>query len=428
MAHARNTFDVMPNDPTRTLIAAAEERGIVSASQREALVRLHDELSAGSPSRIEAARGFNWVSVAYGVGALFVVFAFAWFLADRWSALGPWGVLGVALVYVALLLGCHAWLERHGFALAASVALTLAVGLTPVIAWSLQVVTGLWHVNTRSEWLGGQDVWIAVCWLVVDLATMLAALVAFRWRPGVTLTAPMTVALWGMSFHLARAIGFEYLVGSFDRWLFLSHGLLVCLVAGEVDRWQVRERARGRALPGDLAFCFWFGGLFASAIAYLSIWGQSGPWRHSLAVVAVVLIALSLLLRRRTLLVYGLLALFGYLAYLAFDVFRAYLPLPAILATLGILLILTTVWVQRRFPTLVARVNAERGGAELPPMVTRGPYIVALGIALLSLADVGDELKQREFRRRLENMRLHSGSARDQRPPVRTPAPARPVR
>ncbi len=419
---------MMQNDPTRALIAAAEERGIVSASQREALLLLHGELSAGSTGRIEAARGFNSVTVAYGIGALLVVFAFAWFLADRWSALGPWGVLAVALVYVALLLGCHSWLERRGFVQAASVALTVAVALTPVIAWSLQVVTGHWPVDMRTEWLGGQGAWISVCWLLVDLATMLAALVAFRWRPGVALTAPMTVALWGMSFHLARAIAYGQLVGSLDRWMLLSNGLLVCLVAGEVDRWQVRARVRGRELPGDLAFCFWFGGLFASAIAYMSIWGPSGPWRHSLAVVAVALIALSLLLRRRTMLVYGLLALFGYLAYLAFDVFRAYLPLPAILATLGILLILTTVWVQRRFPTLVERVNAERGGAELPPMVTRAPFILAFGIALLSIADVPEELARRDFRRRLEVMRLHSGSARDRRAPIRAPATRAPVR
>ena len=409
----------MQNDPTRALITTAAERGIVSEAQRETLLRLHEELAAGGAARVEASRGFNWVSVAYGVGALLVVFAFAWFLADRWSALGPWGVLVVAIAYVGLLLGCHAWLERHGFGFAASVALTIAVSLTPVVAWSVQVVTGLWPVDFRSEWLGGQGSWIAVCWLLVDLATMLAALVAFRWRPSVALTAPMTVALWGISFHLGRAIGYEYLIGSLDRWLFLSHGLLVCMVAGEVDRWQVRERARGRPLPGDLAFCFWFGGLFASSIAYLSIWGQSGAWRHSLAVVAVVLIALSLLLRRRTLLVYGLLALFGYLGYLAFDVFRAFLPLPAILATMGILLILTTVWVQRRFPALVERVNAERGGAELPPMVTRGPYLVALGIALISIGDVRGELEQREFRRRLEVMRLHNGAASDRRAPLR---------
>ncbi len=395
-------------DPVRTLIATAGQRGILTAAQGEALTALHDELAGAPGVPREAKRDLNFVTVAYAIGAMLVVFAFAWFLADRWKSLGPWGVLGVALVYAALLVGCSLWLARRGFRQASAIALTLAVALAPVVAWSVQVVTGLWPSDVHGDWLSATNPWMAVCWIVSDLFTLLTALLAFRWRPSVALTIPMTLMLWGLSLHLYRAVAGESLVLSLDKWLMLANGLLICAVAGEIDRRQHRGRARGH----DFAFWFWLGGLFAFAIAYLSLWGGAGPWRHTMVAVSAILIALSLLLRRRTHLAFGFAALFGYLTYLALDLLRDYLSLPAVLATLGIVLILGTVWAQRRFPQLVERVNAERGEAVLPPMITRGPFVLTLGLALLSLPDAKAELEQRAFRQRLDVLQLRSGSMR----------------
>ena len=89
-------------------------------------------------------------------------------------------------------------------------------------------------------------------------------------------------------------------------------------------------------------------------------------------------------------------------------------------AVLGVVLILTTVWVQRRFPRLVEKVNAEREGALLPPIVTRGPFILAFGIALLSIVDVKEDRQQLAFARQLRIMQLHSGAARVRHPRVVT--------
>lgn len=408
-------------DAVRALIAAAGDRGILSAEQCEALGALHAELEGGEAAAGAAPRpwGLDFVTVAYAVGAMLVVFAFAWFLADRWVSLGPWDVLVVGLSYAGLLVGCGIWLERRGFRQASAILLALAVALVPVVSWSVQVITGLWLPDPRDGWLNISNPWQAVCWLVSDLVTLLAALLMFRWRPSVVLTIPMTITVWGLGLHLYRAVAGDNLVPTLDKWLLLANGLLVCAIAGEIDHRQARERTRS----GDYAFWPWLGGLFAFAVAYLSIWGGAGPWRHTMVAVAAVLIALSLLLRRRTHLAFGFLALFGYLSWLALDVLRAYLSLPAVLATLGIVLILGTVWLQRRYPRIVERVNAERGDAPLPAMVTRGPLILVLGLALLSIPDVKAEMEQRAFRQRLDLLQWRSGSARARLAPSRSPAP-----
>ena len=288
-------------DSIRPLLDVAAERGVISGAQRDALIALHAERltstsfsadaavsaqpaerrAAGAITQLDAPRtslprrtsswgvelpsGLNSVTVAYTIGAMLVVFAAAWFLADRWKSLGPWGVLLVVLLYAGVLVGSSVWLERRDYRQASAALLTLAVALTPVAVWSLEVITGFWPVGARSSWMDDSNQWMAVCWIVVDLTTLLAALLALRWRPSVSLTIPVTVMMWGLWLHLSRAVVGEQLVGALDRWLFLVNGLLLCAVAGEADRWQIRVRLSGQRTEGDFAFFLWLGGLIAFA-------------------------------------------------------------------------------------------------------------------------------------------------------------------
>ena len=70
-------------------------------------------------------------------------------------------------------------------------------------------------------------------------------------------------------------------------------------------------------------------------VGYAQVWSYIGAWRHALPLVALALVTASLYLRRRTLVIAGGFAAFGYLGYLAFDVFRRVVALPVALATLG---------------------------------------------------------------------------------------------
>ncbi|MBV6520589.1 MAG: hypothetical protein MNPFHGCM_00706 [Gemmatimonadaceae bacterium] len=400
-------------DPIENLLDRALERGIIDDALRQSLGSLQHELMDGSasaqpgagatregdnalaassgaadpltvPAR-DPAPGLNSVTVAYVVGAMLVVFASFWFLVERWDRLGAWGVLLVAGAYMAVLLRAHVWLDRRGFRHASAIALMLVVPLVTILAWCLENVTGFWPAGTVSEYIGDSSRPMALQWAAADVATLLAAVALFHWRPSVALTVPITIVLWALGFHVSGAIAGTSAAGALDRWLMLADGLLVCTVAGEVDRWQTRRRASTGEGDGDFAFFLWLGGLLALVVGYVPIWTQSGAWRHLLLGVAATLIVVSLRTRRRTHLAFGLLALFGYLAYLAMDVFKAYLSIPVALAILGLLLILATVWVQRRFPILVQRVNAERGSTAIPRILTWGPLLYAMAMARVAL-------------------------------------------
>ena len=126
---------------TEILLERALSRGLITADQHASLQALAAE---GGAAPREMPRGFNWVTVAYALGALLVVFAGGWFLAQRWLHLGASGVLLVVLVYAAAAIAASRWLEQLDFREAAGIAVMVAVSLTPVAVWAIESMTGLW--------------------------------------------------------------------------------------------------------------------------------------------------------------------------------------------------------------------------------------------------------------------------------------------
>ena len=159
-------------------------------------------------------------------------------------------------------------------------------------------------------------------------------------------------------------------------WVSLVFGTVTIAVGYAVDRRDV-----GRA---GYAFWLYLFGLIASAIGVQHAWVTFPGTRHLLPLLAILAIAASLYLRRRAFLVFGALALFWYLGWLAFEVFREAAAFPIVLATFGIAVILTTVWLQRNYPRLVERVNTA-SRADRRPWIPGG-YVTVLAPAVVAVA------------------------------------------
>lgn len=403
------------------ILQLAVARGIISDRQAVEIGALTDAPVAPSP---EMARGFNWVTVAYALGALLVVFASGWFLAERWVALGAPGVLAMTVAYAATLVFASRWLERTGFPEAAGIAMMLAVSLTPVAVWCMESLSGLWPVET---W--GQPYYFAYPpaeasrWVVAELATILGALLVLRRREHSAMVLPIAVALFGLVMHVPQSLGVE-LTPLMVRWSMLTGALLVCATADAVDR----HSPRVPGIRGDMAFPLWLVGLVTVASSILAFWPTMGLLRHAMPVVSVGAVAAGLYLGRRSHLVFGIALLFLYLIYLAADVFKDTAYFPLVLAALGGLLLFATVWLQRRFPALVRRMSARHGARGGLPGSGVVPWLVAglaFGITLLKVPDAIEERIDREFQQRLEILRGHSGSRRPPPPRPGQPVPPR---
>jgi hypothetical protein len=410
-------------------LANALAKGLITPDQHAALTTLAAE--GGAPAR-EMPRGFNWVTVAYALGALLVVFAGGWFLTQRWLSLGPTGVLAIVLVYAAIAAAASRWLERRDFHEAAGMAAMVAVALTPVAVWALESLTGWWPADV---W--GKPYYVdyppaeSSRWLVAELATILAALLVLRRRTWSAVVFPLAVALFALVMHLPRSFDFS-LTPVLERWLQMTGALVVCAIANTTDRMVPRRADRGR---GDVAFPLWLTALLALAVAILTMWPVAGALRHALPAVAIGAVAAALYMGRRTHLVFGAFAIVMYLFYLAGEVFRSTAYFPIVLAVMGGAVLAVTVWVQRRFPGLVARLAARRAGRGGLPGSPLMPWLVALlslGLTVTQIPEAAEERVNRDFQQRLYILRLHSKSLRaaPNRPiPVRPgPDPAPPPR
>lgn len=370
---------------THAALQRAMERGVISQTQLDALLSAsRDVQSPPPPEPIEAPEAFNAITVAYYIGAFVVLFGFGWFLLDRWRALGPSGFLLVTLVYGGLFLGTAFYLRRHGYSFAAAVATLLAVGMTPLITWSVLKLTGAWpeQIRNRCEWVAP---WVLGCrgkWMIIELTTILASLVALRTVRYALLMKPIAVALVILCVHLTESL-FGYVFDSNAAgWAIVASASVIMVLGYLVDLQNDTEQ--------DYAFWLYLPGLVAASVGMVLVWSFDRSLRHALVVIAIVTMAIAVYMRRRTFLAFGAAWFIWYLAFIAFDVFRNVVALPIVLATMGLLVILGAVWLQRNYPRFVARVTATTGGKRFLP----GSYTIFVAPALLALLMIPVAAKQ----------------------------------
>jgi hypothetical protein len=357
------------------LLKKGVEQGIITSAQQASLLALDSE---PTPSR-EAPRGVNAITIAYGVGALIVLFAFAWFLIDRWEVLGNGGLLGVSLVYGALFLLAGHVLKREQFPVASGLAVLLVVAMVPVATRAFGRLLGIWPADVLAQ-CGGPFVPFFPCEaenLTLELATVVAALVAMRRVSFAPLAIPIATAGLLVPMHLARLwADFEWGSGTLG-WIWLLSGSLTLSAAYAIDHRQKSE---------DYAAWFHTAAAAAGLIACAQLFDAYHDLRHFAGPVALLAFVGAVYFRRPVYLAMGAIVAFGYLAWLAATVFRVTVAFPLILAVLGLGLIVAAVWLQRRFPVLVARAA---GSAQGPPRFPGG-FAVLLAPALLATLMLSD--------------------------------------
>jgi len=387
----------------------AVDAGIINAAQLDALLALEagpgDSLDA-LPAQVEEQKGLNAISVAYWGGAIAVLFAFGWFLVDRWQVLGPGGVLVVTVVYAGLFALAARLLMRAGFHTAAALAALCVVGMTPIIAWAALALAGLWELYETGQRLAvAPPPWDTLRWLPIDLATILAALVALRRVRFAVLALPVAIALWALLGHASSAfIDPESLVYMWDR----VHLVAATVLLGAA--YSLDQRARHAE---DYAFWFYLVGLVALTVAIGGIWNEATKLlvAHATLALAILLVVAALRLRRRVFIAFAVLGFLSYLGYLAFDVFRKTVGFPIVLATCGLVVILVTVLAQQRYPELVRRMDADRLTQRTIPgarVIFPSAVVVALALFAAHLPAAREQAGEQAKRDRVRAWQVHN--------------------
>ena len=372
------------------LLQQGVDRGIITEEERDALLAL------GTPGQEprEAARTFNGIIIAYGVGALVVLFAFGWFMVDRWRVLGDSGVFGLAVAYAAVFLMVAHVLQREGFDTARGVAVLLAVAMAPLAMRALLRWIGVWTPQLAEMCATPVRPFVACQGepLAIELAAVAAALIALRKLPFPPLMIPIAVVCVTLPERMMRDWAPTDINGVVVGWRFMVVASLVAAAAYTLDQ---------RRRDGDYGFWLWIAASIAAVMAGVNLFGGDASLRHAFLPASLVVLAGAVILRRRVLAVLGIIALFGYLAWLANDVFKLTLAFPVLLAALGVAIIIVTVWLQRRFPEIVRRLG---GDVSKPPHFPGGVAALLapalLGVLLMHDARTIDRERRADARSR----------------------------
>lgn len=390
----------------------AVSRGIISANQRDQILAIAPDGRGPEPRA-----GLNLVTVGYWAGSVAVLFALAWFLIDRWKSLRPAGVLAVALLYALSFALSSMLLRRLGYRIAASLLAVLVVGMAPVVAWSIESLLGVWPDPSMRRDPFTADVIESVRWIPVQLSMALAGLIALRQTRFGLLTLAVVIPM-GMSVVSLTPLLFDpELSFALFGWTMLVAGTLMLVAAYVVER-RVPLDAEDYA-----------GWLYLSAIGFLffglmSVFGQTKTLGHSLPAVMALFVAIGFMLHRRIFMIPAILLFFSWLVFLAREVFATAVGFMVVMLAGGALLLLGTVFAQRRFPHLIRRLGGE--GAPRPATPLLGAAYAALfGLAVVLLlvsvprarGDLADRQRMRNaaFRNQVERQRSVQAAARVRR-------------
>jgi hypothetical protein len=312
------------------LIKAASQ-GLISAEQADALWKALE-------ARGETSTKLDFVNFLYFFGAMIVIAAMGWLMTSAWENGSGWGICAIAALYALgfVVVGRSLWF-REKLKVVGGLLFTMAVCMTPLAVYGFERATGLWVGGDPGVYRNFHE-WIRGGWILMEVGTITAGLIALKFVRFPFLTAPVAFCLWYMSMDVTPV-----LLGQSDftwhqrLWVSAWFGLAILLVSYLVDRRTKEDFAFWGYLFGTLAF---WGGL-----SLMESGSQMAKFIYCL--INLALMISSVLLGRRVFMVFGALGVGGYLGYLSYDVFKDSALFPFVLTAIGLVIIFAGVKFQR---------------------------------------------------------------------------------
>jgi hypothetical protein len=312
-------------------LRAAAAAGVLDAAQLGRLVEFLRQRAPLAPDDTAPAPRFDFAHLLWYAGALIVMTAMGLFSTLAFSQMGGEALTITAVVYAAVFAaaGHYLW---HGKALRVPGGLLIAIAasMAPLAVYGIQDALGLWGQFGKPGTVQGFYVWIKGSWVFMEIAAILAALIALRFYPFPFIVVIIGVALWFLSMDLAPWIaGKEHADWETRRQVSLWFGLATLVVAWIVD---VRRR-------GDFAFWLHLFGMmtFWCAVTFTS--DGTTLQKALYCAMNVLLLFLSVFLGRKVYAVFGVIGIAIYLGDLAGKIFRDSLLFPFALSLIGVAVI-----------------------------------------------------------------------------------------
>jgi hypothetical protein len=341
-------------------LRGAASAGLIGAGDLERLLAF---LSQGVPlapvNDVAPPAKFDAAHLLWYAGALIVIGAMGIFSTVAFSQMGGRALTACAVVYaiVFTLAGHHLW-HRKNLRVPGGLLIAIAVSMAPLAVYGIQEELGWWGKFGKPGTVHDFYVWIKGSWIFMEIAAIMAGVVALRFFRVPFIVSIIAVALWFMSMDLTPWI---FDVAHFDfemrRKVSVWFGLAVLALA-----WTVDYRSRN----GDFAFWLHLFGLMAFWGGITATDSSTELGRAVYCLLNVGLLFVAVILTRRAYAVFGTFGITLYLGYLANVLFKNSLLFPFALSMIGVAVIAAGLLYHRKQEAIAAWL-----AAHLPPSVLR---------------------------------------------------------
>jgi hypothetical protein len=280
------------------------------------------------------------------LGGMIIISAMTWFMNAGWEQFGGGGIFLIAVLYALFftLMGKTLWNKNH-LRIPAGLFITIAVCMTPLAIYGLQTY---FSTTLPDHPYKGFYEWIADQWVLMEIGTILAGIIALRFFPSPFLTAPIFFAAWYLTMDIVPLIfGKEFSLQE-KCGLSLCFGLLLLGISFMIDRKKTSDYAFWSYFFGTITF---WGGL----TCMLMDKGEMHSFIYLL--INVALMCLSILVRRNVLMIFGALGMFVYLSHLANYLFADSILFPFVLSLVGLLIIYFGYLYQKNLEWIKKKIN-----------------------------------------------------------------------
>lgn len=340
-------------------LRAAVSARVIDAADFDRLVAFLAARRAAA-GEVAPASTFDAAHLLWYAGALIVIGAMGLFSTVAFSQMGGPALIVCAVAYAIAftVAGHHLW-YRKKLKTPGGLLITIAVTMAPLAVYGIQDALGWWGGFGDPGNVRDFYIWIKGSWIFMEIAAIVAGIVALRFYRFPFIVSVIAFALWFMSMDLTPWIFFhtDKIDWEMRRQVSVWFGLAVLVVA-----WMVDYRKR------DADFAFWL-----HLFGLVAFWGGISATESSSEVGKAVycllnvgLLLISVILMRRVYAVFGAIGICMYLGHLADVVFKDSLLFPFALSLIGVGVIAAGLIYHRKQDMIAAWINAH-----LPDSVLR---------------------------------------------------------
>jgi hypothetical protein len=263
-------------------------------------------------------------------GALIIISAMTWFINLAWELLGGGGLFIIGSLYALAFMGMGAltW-NKRGLRIPAGLFITIAVCMVPLTVYGLEAYFNIWPEDNPGTYQSFYEQ-IKGSWIFMEIATILAGVLAIRFFPFPFLTAPIFFSAWFLAIDAVPLILGENATLEQKYWISTFTGLVMIAIGIIVDFREKEDYGFWSNLFGTLTF--WIG-------LNTLVWDKGERVLFFYFLINIFMMCFSVFLKRSVLMILGALGVFIYLGYLAHKVFNDFILFPFALSFIGIALI-----------------------------------------------------------------------------------------